>query len=103
MGYLSQVKANGKQYIYLTEYIGNQNYSTKNERHVYAFGEVMMALIKMRRWRRKFNTEFPEELKELGYDAADLNEWIKTIQTGRTSTGRKFGANIKKTCSILMI
>ncbi|MFC4323677.1 hypothetical protein [Litchfieldia salsa] len=96
MGYLSQVKSNGKQYIYLTEYIGNQKYSTKKEHHVYAFGEVRMALIRMRRWRRKFSSEFPEELKSLGYNADDLKVWIETIQTGKTSNGRKFGVTIKK-------
>ena len=26
MAYLSQVKSNGKQYIYLTEYCGNQDF-----------------------------------------------------------------------------
>lgn len=96
MGYLSQVKSNGKQYIYLTEYVGNQKYSTKKERHVYGFGEARRALLKMRRWKRKFESDFPKELIELGYGAKDLEEWINTIEGGCTPTGRNFNVEIKK-------
>lgn len=91
--YLSQVKSNGKRYIYLCAYDGSQEYSTRRERRVYAFGEARQALKKMRRWKRKFY-EFPQELKELGCSEQDLNDWITTIETGKTKTGRNFIVNV---------
>jgi hypothetical protein len=90
VAYLSQVKSGGRQYIYLTEYCGNQEFSTKKERHVYSFGNSPMALLKMKRWIRNFEQGFPEELKLMGYTEKDLEIWINTIQTGITSKGRKF-------------
>jgi hypothetical protein len=90
VAYLSQIKSGGHQYIYLTEYCGNQEFSTKIERHVYSFGNSRMALLKMKRWIRKFNTEFPADLKNMGYTKKDLEQWINTLETGVTARGRKF-------------
>ncbi|MGG5253537.1 hypothetical protein ACQYAD_08580 [Neobacillus sp. SM06] len=96
MGYLSQVRAGGKQYIYLTEYCGNQAFSTKTEKHIFSFGSSDVALVKMKRWDRKFDKEFPNQLKEAGYSQVDLKEWIKTLETGITKNGRKFTYEKKK-------
>jgi hypothetical protein len=96
VAYLSQIKSGGRQYIYLTEYCGNQEFSTKKERHVYSFGNSRMALLKMKRWIRKFEQEFPDELKSMGYTEKDLETWINTLQTGITSKGRKFIIEYKK-------
>jgi hypothetical protein len=96
MAYLSQVRAGGKQYIYLTEYCGNQLFSTKIERHVFSFGNSQTALLKMKRWFRKFETDFPEKLKESGYTKEDLKIWIETLETGITKNGRKFQFENKK-------
>ncbi|OOE05029.1 hypothetical protein BO219_06490 [Anoxybacillus kestanbolensis] len=93
--YLSQVKSNGKQYIYLCSYVGTQEYSTRKEKRIYSFGETKKALIKMKRWKRKFN-EFPNELLNLGCGMEDLEEWIRTIETGITKTGRIFKTNVKR-------
>ncbi|AXM89719.1 hypothetical protein B379_11520 [Anoxybacillus ayderensis G10] len=96
--YLSQVKSNGKQYIYLCVYTGAQQYSTRKERRVYSFGEAKKALIRMKRWKRKFS-EFPSELRDLGCGMKDLEEWIQTIETGVTKTGRKFMTSVKRAMS----
>jgi hypothetical protein len=96
LGYLSQVRAGGKQYIYLTEYCGNQPFSSKTEKHIFAFGSSHFALLKMKRWFRKFETEFPGELKETGYTREDLKNWIETLETGITKNGRKFQIEKKK-------
>ncbi|WP_378211126.1 hypothetical protein [Anoxybacteroides rupiense] len=93
MAYLSQVKSNGRQYIYLCAYVGNQAYSTRKEQRVYAFGEARRALLRMKRWKRRFS-EFPQELLDLGCDMKDLDEWIRTLETGVTKTGRKFSVSI---------
>lgn len=98
MSYLSQVKAGGKQYIYLTEYCGNQAFSSKLERHIFGFGNSRVALFKMRWWLHHFDTEFPTDLKKLGYTRIDLEAWIKTIETGITKNGRKFRVESAKTC-----
>lgn len=89
MGYLSQVRASGKQYIYLTEYCGNQEYTTKTERHIFSFGNSYIALLKMKRWLKYFD-EFPEELIEKGYTEKDLKDWVNTLEKGFTKNGRRF-------------
>ncbi|MDQ0412902.1 hypothetical protein J2S25_001084 [Mesobacillus stamsii] len=50
----------------------------------------------MKRWCRKFDSEFPEALKERGYTLEDVNNWINTIETGTTKNGRKFCVEIQK-------
>ncbi|OKO97026.1 hypothetical protein BRO54_0039 [Geobacillus proteiniphilus] len=95
MAYLSQVKSNGKQYIYLCMYVGNQEYSTRKERRVYSFGEARKALLRMKRWKRRF-TEFPQELLDLGCGMKELEEWIQTLETGITKTGRRFAVMTQK-------
>lgn len=89
MGYLSQVKAGGKQYIYLTEYCGHQEFTTKIEKHIFSFGSPTIAISKMHRWQKDFS-EFPSELLGKGYGLNDLESWIKTLQTGVTPNGRRF-------------
>ncbi|AEH47115.1 MAG: hypothetical protein CW346_02715 [Bacillaceae bacterium] len=89
MAYLSQVKSNGRQYIYLCMYVGSQEYSTRKERRVYSFGEARKALLRMKRWKRRF-AEFPQELLDLGCGMRDLEQWIQTLETGITPKGRKF-------------
>ena len=96
MAYLSQVRAGGRQYIYLTEYCGNQPFSSKMERHVFSFGNSQIALLKMKRWFRRFDTDFPEELINSGYTKEDLKIWIETLETGMTKNGRKFHFEKKK-------
>ncbi|MBP3040570.1 hypothetical protein J9303_13850 [Bacillaceae bacterium Marseille-Q3522] len=96
MGYLSQVRAGGKQYIYLTEYCGNQEFTTKTEKHIFSFGNSRIALLKMKRWYRKFDNEFPEDLVKRGYSKNDLKNWIETLETGVTKNGRKFKVKKEK-------
>lgn len=56
---------------------------------IYSFGNYEKALEKMYGWRN--NPElFPQELKELGYDLSDLHDWILTLETKKTKTGRDF-------------
>lgn len=96
MSYLSQVRAGGKQYIYLTEYCGIQPFSSKTEKHIFSFGCSQIALAKMKSWYRNFESKFPDELKERGYTIDDLEIWIQTLETGITKNGRKFKYEKKK-------
>lgn len=80
MAFISQVSAGGRLYIYLTEYCGNQEYTSKKEKHIYSFGHVRYALAKMKRMLSKFDVEFPQELKDKGYTKQDLKEWITILE-----------------------
>jgi hypothetical protein len=72
-----------------------QEYSTRKERRVYSFGEARRALLRMKRWKRRF-TEFPQELLDLGCGMKDLEQWIQTLETGITPKGRKFPITTQK-------
>ncbi|USK56367.1 hypothetical protein LIS82_07815 [Cytobacillus solani] len=90
MAYLTQVRAGGKQYIYLTEYCGNQQYSTKSERNIFSFGSTSIAILRMRKWLWNFDKEFPSALKELGFTKQHLAAWLKQLETGKTPNGKSF-------------
>lgn len=87
MAFLSQVRSRGQQYIYLTEYRGKEQYSTRTEVNIFAFGNRENAVAKMYYWLENFH-KFPKELVELGYGRKDLLEWIDTMETGISKTGR---------------
>lgn len=38
--------------------------------------------------------EFPKELIDLGCNKFDLEDWIRTLETGITKTGKRFKAII---------
>lgn len=56
---------------------------------MYSFGPMPDALEKMY-WLRDNPEEFPEELKQRHFNLGDLDDWIMTIETRKTSTGRDF-------------
>ena len=86
-GYLSKKKSNGNTYIYLRRSYREDN-KVKHE-YIYSFGSMPNALEKMF-WLRDNPEQFPKELKERGYNLMDLDNWIMTIETRVTSTGRVF-------------
>lgn len=88
MGYLSQVKSKGRRYIYLSEYVGGRKYTNSTDMHVYGFGEKNKALEKMKVWEKEYPYKFPRELLERGYGRHDLKQWINTLETGQSKTGR---------------
>lgn len=87
MAFLSQIQVGGHLYIYLTEYVGNQDYTSKREKHIYSFGNARYALGKMKKMLRRFDMEFPAELKEKGYTKQDLKEWIMSLEQELTEKG----------------
>lgn len=92
IGYLSKVKSKGKTYIYIRvseRYKDDSGKSIVRKRNIFSFGCMPKALDNMYYWRD--NPEmFPDELKEMGYNLNDLYEWILTIETQITSTGKEF-------------
>lgn len=87
VAFLTQVRSNGKQYVYLAEYCGQQKHSTRREKRIYSFGSIDEALYSMYYWRMAYET-FPMELKDMGYEKKDLDEWIGTLESGVSKTGR---------------
>lgn len=83
--FISHIKSKGNLYVYLYEYTNTGN---SNKQSLYGFGRKEKALKNMRVWRKDFSL-FPKELVEFGCTKKDLNEWIKTLETGVTKTGKR--------------
>jgi hypothetical protein len=90
--FLENKKAKGNRYIYLCCYQSHE-VSHSGRKFVYGFGRLEVAIKNMYSWKKNFQS-FPIELLELGCDRSDLEEWINTIETGRTKTGKVFKAVI---------
>lgn len=88
IGYLTKKKSNGAFYIYLRRSYRKQN--KVNHEYIFSFGKMPNALEHMY-WIRDNPEKFPTELIERHFNLDDLQEWILTIETGVTSTGRNFG------------
>lgn len=69
-------------------------YTARRERNIYSFGSLQKALFKMRMWE-KMPDLFPKDLKIMGYSKQDLSEWIKTLETGISKTGRSKKFKVK--------
>lgn len=91
-GYLSVVKV-GKNYKYLqlrrsvARKNGNNGTRQIKKQVIYNFGNIEKAIDKFYYWRNKPEA-FPYKLIELGYNLNDLDDWIMTIETGITKTGK---------------
>lgn len=84
--------AKEKKYIYLYCYSKEKSHRNK-EKRLFSFGRNDIALEKFKKWRKDYSL-FPEELKRLGCTKKDLIDWIVTIETGITKTGKQFKAVI---------
>lgn len=87
MAFLSFIKSNGKEYMYLSEYVCKQDrpYSSKRDKIIYRFGEINKALLIMNVW---FNlpSMFPKELEMMGFGLDDVEAWI---EKGEQRLGKK--------------
>lgn len=94
MAWLSQYKAKDKVYVYLQEYTSSDE-TSKKCRNIFSFGRKDRSLQMLNGWLKDFPSAFPLELIELGFGKEDLMEWINTLETGVTKTGRstKFKAS----------
>jgi hypothetical protein len=81
--FLKPVKAKGNIYVYLCSYDSQE----QDKKFLYGFGRLDKALKEMYRWKDNFFC-FPISLLELGCKREDLLDWIKTLETGITKTGR---------------
>lgn len=79
MAWLTTINSNGSTYVYLLEYVGEQEFKRSREQIVYKFGRIEVALKEMEFWY-KFDIFFPDDLRKMGYDRKNLNEWIKQLE-----------------------
>jgi len=93
--YLKTKTAKGKKYIYLYCYSNEYKEIShkKKVKRLYSFGRNDIALEKLKNWRKDFSS-FPEDLKGYGCTKKDLIDWIVTMETGITKTGKRFKAVI---------
>jgi hypothetical protein len=88
--FLSTVKTKGNYYVYLRSYAVNQQYVKKVKTN-FKFGRKEIAIKKLHHWKENFG-DFPKELIDLGCNVFDLEDWIRTFETGITKTGKQFKA-----------
>lgn len=87
VGYLTRKKAKDHTYIYLRKTF--QEGGRVKNKNIYSFGRMPRALEEMYKLREE-PENFPDELIKAGYNLDDLDEWIMTIETQITSSGRPF-------------
>lgn len=91
-GYITVSKKGKYKYIQLRKSIAEKNKKTGerviNKKLLFSFGNYKNALNNMLDWRNRPET-FPEKLKKQGFDLYDLDDWIMTLETKITKTGRK--------------
>lgn len=83
--FLKSVKSKGNVYIYLCAYSSLD----QDKKILFSFGRIDKAIRSMRQWKNNFR-ELPEELSKMGCCREDLLDWIRTLETGVTKTGKKF-------------
>lgn len=82
MAFLSFVKSRGEKYVYVTEYCGQQKYSSSSKNHIYPLGKQDEAIFTLQAWDLNFE-HFPKELKAKGYSKKDLKKWIHDLKMSR--------------------
>lgn len=83
--FLKNVKSKGNVYIYLCAY----NCLDQDKKIIFSFGRIDKALMRMKKWKENF-CDFPVDLSEMGCCREDLLDWVRTLETGITKTGKKF-------------
>ena len=82
-GYLKFVKSKGHLYIYLHGRLQGE----KVKKHLFKFGRSECALENLYCMREA--NRLPNELAKMGFTFDDLDQWILTIETRVTPTGKK--------------
>lgn len=76
MAYLEFSKADGRTYVYISKYVGKQEFTSKVEERILALGRADNALIKLIDWRNNEDL-MPIVIEENLQDK--LNEWIPRV------------------------
>ncbi|HHY72263.1 MAG TPA: hypothetical protein GX497_03380 [Bacillus bacterium] len=79
MAFLSFVRSRDNEYVYLTEYCGYKDHSTKKTVHIYPLGKKVEAVFTLQAWYLNYDN-FPNELKQKGYKKEDIKKWIQYLK-----------------------
>lgn len=87
LGYLIRKKSKGNTYIYLRT--SKRESGVVQHEYIYSFGKMPNALNHL---YSILNDEisFPDELKRRGYEIKHVLDWVMTLETKKTTTGRDF-------------
>lgn len=77
MAYLDMVKSNGKVYVYISKYVGQQEFSSKKEARIAKLGRADQALMTLKIWQID-NKRIPAEIEKDFYNR--IPEWIKQVR-----------------------
>lgn len=76
MAYLEFANSGKHTYVYISEYVGEQEYTIKKESRILALGRTDSALFKLIDWRK--NVDLMPRIIEENYQDK-LNEWIPKV------------------------
>ena len=77
LAYLEFVKAAGKTYVYVSEYVGKQEHTSKLEKRIMSLGRKQKALEKLRSWKNDEKT-IPFDIKKEGKFV--IEKWIRSVE-----------------------
>ncbi|HDR8043308.1 TPA: hypothetical protein QCZ17_005707 [Bacillus cereus] len=79
MAHLTNIKAQGRRYFYVTKYVGKQEFTTKTCKHIYSLGNARIALERLTLWILD-NNFIPKELIEIGISIDDIKNWKERVE-----------------------
>lgn len=79
MAYLINTKAQGKKYFYVAQYVGEQDFTEKKYKHIYAIGNETLAFERLSLWLLD-NSFIPKELIEVGIQISDIEDWKERVK-----------------------
>ncbi|NRG31727.1 hypothetical protein [Niallia circulans] len=87
VGYLTKKTSKGKVYLYIRK--SYREGKRVKHQYIYGFGPIETAKEKLYKIFEE-EIEFPKELKINGFNLDDVYDWILTLETGVTKSGRLF-------------
>lgn len=77
MAYLDIVKSNGKMYVYISKYVGKQEYSMKKEARIARLGRAEQALMTLKVWQIDAK-KIPKEIDKEFHNR--IPTWIQQVR-----------------------
>lgn len=81
MAYLEFVRSGGRTYVYINEYVGDQEFSAKKEIRIASLGRAEQALMMLKMWQVDQNL-IPKDIN--GVNHTRLSKWIETVKKRAT-------------------
>lgn len=78
-GFIVKNVSKGREYFYLRKSIRVKN-NVVNKKNLFSFGSRKKAIENLNEWKNDIS-KMPNELKKLGYDLEDIDNWINQIES----------------------